>query len=202
LCPVLTLRLKTWAGEFSYPNPTHFGVAVSTDGAGFATDAVINSIQLPTASGGTSTMFDLKAEDFLLSSGGTSGNAASTLLVATGQLPFVMADPTLSGLSTVLYPSTSAPTVFMKVFRLLTFSALPQRLLFGSWTPACPLRSKATRASHGPDEIKKYAFVVVLQIGQVVGEVGEVVANAGLQVLGNMTIDRNQRAPAPLTYIR
>src|SRR6476660_6083345 len=77
-----------------------------------------------------------------------------------------------------------------------------QSLLFGSWSPACQLPSEATRASHGPDEIDEYAFVVVLQIGQVVGEVGEVVADASLQVLANMTIDRGQRAAAPLTYIR
>ncbi len=68
----------------------------------------------------------------------------------------------------------------MKVVRIPTFSPFTQRLLFGSWTPACPLPSKAARASHGRDEIKKYAFVVVLQIGQVVGEVGEVVADASL----------------------
>src|SRR5690242_18602723 len=61
---------------------------------------------------------------------------------------------------------------------------------------------KATRESHGPDDVKKYAFVVVLQIGQVVGEVGEVVAHAGFQVLANVTIDRGQRAAAPLTYVR
>ena len=72
----------------------------------------------------------------------------------------------------------------------------------GRWTPACPLPSEATRASDGPDEIKKYAFVVVLQIGQVVGEVGEVVADASLQVLANVMIDRGQRAAAALTYIR
>ena len=90
----------------------------------------------------------------------------------------------------------------MKAARIPTFSPLTQRLLFGSWTPACPLPSEATRASLGPDQIKKYALVLVLQIGQVVGEVGEVVADAGLQVLANMTIDRGQRAAAPLTYIR
>src|SRR5204863_10204870 len=59
-----------------------------------------------------------------------------------------------------------------------------------------------TRASHSPDEIDEYAFVVVLQIGQVVGEVGEVVADAGLQVLANVMINRGQRAAAALTYIR
>src|SRR6266404_664739 len=77
-----------------------------------------------------------------------------------------------------------------------------QRLLFGSWTPASPLPSEATRASHSPDEIDEYAFVVVLQIGQVVGEGGEVVADASLQVLANVMIDRGQRAAAALTYIR
>jgi hypothetical protein len=61
---------------------------------------------------------------------------------------------------------------------------------------------KATRPSDSPDEIDEYAFVVVLQVGQFVGEVGEVVADAGLQVLANMTIDRGQRSAAPLTYIR
>ena len=57
---------------------------------------------------------------------------------------------------------------------------------------------EATRASHGPDEIKKYASVVILQIGQVVGEVGEIVADASLQVLANAMIDRGQRAAAAL----
>jgi len=83
-----------------------------------------------------------------------------------------------------------------------TFVPFTQLLLFGSRTPACPLPSKATRVSHGPDDIHEYAFVVVLQIGQVVGEAGEVVADASLQVLGDMTIDRGQRAAAALTYIR
>ncbi len=65
-----------------------------------------------------------------------------------------------------------------------------------------PLPSEAPRASHSSDEIDEYAFVVVLQIGQVVGEVGEVVADANLQVLANVMIDRGQRAAAALTYIR
>src|SRR5437870_13699166 len=91
---------------------------------------------------------------------------------------------------------------FTKVVRIPTFSPFTQRLLFGSWSPACPLPSEAKRPSHSPDEIDEYAFVVVLQIGQVVGEVGEVVADAGLQVLANMTIDRGQCAAAPLIYIR
>jgi hypothetical protein len=57
---------------------------------------------------------------------------------------------------------------------------------------------EATRALHGPDEIKKYASVVILQIGQVVGEIGEVVADASLQVLANAVIDRGQRTAAAL----
>src|SRR6266568_8635700 len=56
--------------------------------------------------------------------------------------------------------------------------------------------------SLGPDEIEEYAPVVVLQVGQVVGEVGKVVADASLQVLANMTIDCSQRAAAALTDIR
>ena len=83
-----------------------------------------------------------------------------------------------------------------------SFWPFTQRLLVESWTPARPLHSEATWASHSPDQIDEYAFVVVLQIGQVVGEVGEVVAHAGFQVLANMTIDRGQRAAAPLIYIR
>jgi hypothetical protein len=81
---------------------------------------------------------------------------------------------------------------------LPTFVPFKQLLLFGSRTPACPLPGKATRVSHGPDEIHEYAFVVVLQIDQVVGEAGEVVADASLQVLSDMTIDRGQRAAAVL----
>src|SRR6266481_4642636 len=77
-----------------------------------------------------------------------------------------------------------------------------QRLLFGSWSPAYPLPSEAARASHSPDDIEKYPFVVVLQVDQLVGEVGEVVAHASLQVLANMTIDRGQRTAAALIYIR
>src|SRR3989442_10184435 len=56
-------------------------------------------------------------------------------------------------------------------------------------------------ASLGPDEIEEYAFVVVPQVGQVVGEVGEVVADADLQVLAEVTIDRAQRTTPALTDI-
>src|SRR5216117_781844 len=56
-------------------------------------------------------------------------------------------------------------------------------------------------SSLGHDEIDEYAFVVVPQVGQVVGEVGEVVADADLHVLADVTIDRGQRAAAALTDI-
>ncbi len=53
-----------------------------------------------------------------------------------------------------------------------------------SCTPPCLLPSESTRASHGPDEIHEYAFVIVLQISQVVGEVGEVdIAGFQLRVM-------------------
>src|SRR6478735_2704667 len=59
-----------------------------------------------------------------------------------------------------------------------------------------------TRASLGPDQINEYASVVVLQVGQLVGEVGEVVAHAGLQVLADVMVDRGQDAAASLIDIR
>ncbi len=83
------------------PNPTQFGQAVSTAGDGFAMDTIVNTIPLPltTGGGGQATMFDLKADSFAASGGGSQ-----TLVVAAGELPFVMVDPTLSGSSAVLYP--------------------------------------------------------------------------------------------------
>src|SRR5215468_8253682 len=60
----------------------------------------------------------------------------------------------------------------------------------------------STRALLGPDQINEYASVVVLQIGQLVREVGEVVADASLQVLADVTIDRGQDAAAVLIDIR
>ncbi len=44
--------------------------------------------------------------------------------------------------------------------------------------------------------------MVVLQVGQVVGEVGEVVADASLQVLADVMVDRGQDAAAALIDIR
>src|SRR4029077_4363069 len=60
----------------------------------------------------------------------------------------------------------------------------------------------STQASLGPDQINEYASVVVLQVGQLVGEVGEVVAHASLQVFADVMIDRGQDAAAVLIDIR
>ena len=44
--------------------------------------------------------------------------------------------------------------------------------------------------SLGPDQVNEYASVVVLQVGRLVGEVGEVVTHASLQVLADVMVDR------------
>jgi hypothetical protein len=108
--------------EYRQTSASDFAQAVSTEGQGFATDTIINAIQLPIASGGTATMFDLKADDFATSNSGNSANT-QTLLVATGQLPFVMADPTLSGSSAVLYPSVSHNALSQTPLQLLSSDA-------------------------------------------------------------------------------
>src|SRR5438067_590352 len=61
---------------------------------------------------------------------------------------------------------------------------------------------RKSRASLSRDEVDEYAFVVVLQVGQIVGKVGEVVAGADLQVFAEITIDRCQRAAPALTDVR
>jgi len=83
-------------------NPTQFGQAVSTDGDGFAMDAIVNTIPLPiNSTGGTATEFGLKAAYFTTSSGGAT--FTQPLIVATGALPLVVADP-FAGTKGVLYP--------------------------------------------------------------------------------------------------
>src|SRR6476661_2116627 len=70
------------------------------------------------------------------------------------------------------------------------------------WTRISTMGSTCRSPSLGPDQINEYASVVVLQVGQFVGEVGEVVADAGLQVLGDVMVDRGQDAAAALIDIR
>ncbi|MGC1829122.1 MAG: alpha/beta hydrolase [Candidatus Acidiferrales bacterium] len=94
--------------EYQQAPVGQFGTAVSTAGEDFATDTIINTIPLPLAGGGTATMFGLQADDFATSNSGSAA-ATQTLLAATGNaVPFVMADPALSGLSAVLYPPASS----------------------------------------------------------------------------------------------
>jgi len=55
--------------------------------------------------------------------------------------------------------------------------------------------------SLGPDEIEEYTLVVVLQVSQVVGEVGEIVADTSLQILADVMIDGCKCATAALADI-
>jgi hypothetical protein len=83
-------------------NPSQFGEAVSTEGDGFAMDTIVNTIPLPiNTQGGTATEFDLKAAYFASMTGGVA--ATQPLIVATGALPLVVADPS-AGSNGVLYP--------------------------------------------------------------------------------------------------
>src|ERR1051326_7627722 len=59
----------------------------------------------------------------------------------------------------------------------------------------------STRASLGANEVNEYTSVVVPQVGELVGKVGEVVAHAGLQVLADVMVDRGQDAAAALIDI-
>ena len=74
----------------------------------------------------------------------------------------------------VLYPDEEGK--LQKQFEDFWICVDDYRQLALSWHAAF----MTLRASLGPDEINEYSFVVVLQVGQIVGEVGEVVANAYL----------------------
>lgn len=75
----------------------------------------------------------------------------------------------------------------------------PQALRFHPCRSSNP---HARSPSLGPDQINEYASVVVLQVGQFVGEVGEIVSDASLQVRTDVMVDRGQDAAAPLIDIR
>lgn len=98
------IDLNQAVAEYSYyqqNNPSQFAQAVTTDGDGFAMDTIVNTIPLP-LSQGTATEFGIKAADFATSAG--NGVAATQpLIVATGRLPLVVADP-FAGSNGVLYP--------------------------------------------------------------------------------------------------
>jgi len=106
-------------------SPTEFGEAISTDGDGFALDAVVNTIpvQLNEYQGGCvpstqtictpmldssgnvltmpATMLDVKAAAYAPPK---QNFATQTLMVATGRLPLVVADPSQPWPGAILYP--------------------------------------------------------------------------------------------------
>jgi hypothetical protein len=104
-------------------NPSQFGQAITTEGNGFATDTVVNTIplfaknyqNLPPVPDYTATMNDVKAADYVTgpppagSPAGTPG-ITQTLMVATGRLPLVIADPQQAGSNAVLYPASVGTT--------------------------------------------------------------------------------------------
>ncbi len=106
-------------------------------------------------------MWDLKADDFTTSN---SGGAATTqtLLVAAGQLPFVLADPTLSGPQAVLYPPSAADGTFAgnPVQALLMTSADGQTNYLLCYGRAVALGIIAATDSNGNSTNKHIAVVV------------------------------------------
>jgi hypothetical protein len=104
--------------EYSQTSAAQFGQAVSTAGDGFAMDAIVNTIPIPLVTGGQATMFDLKADNFA-----TNGGSTQTLVVAAGQLPFVMVDPTLSGSLAILYPPNTGGTFSTNPVQSLTMTS-------------------------------------------------------------------------------
>jgi len=108
-------------------NPTQFGQAVTTEGQGFASDTIVNTIQLPVANSANATMFGLQADDFVLTGNGSgSGPATQALLVATGQLPFVLVDPTQGGPTAVLYPPRVSGTLSQQPLQMTTSDGTTQ----------------------------------------------------------------------------
>lgn len=103
--------------EFQQTPPVQFGQAMTTEGDGFALDAVVNTIppliNVPAGQGVIAvpaTMMDVKAGDFATAPPDPNNPDAQpltqTLIVATGHLPLVVADPGQGGLQAILYPPT------------------------------------------------------------------------------------------------
>lgn len=85
-----------------------FGKRITTEGQGFGTEAVVNTISLTTSQGSIATMYDLEADDFATVPPDPDDPDApvptETLVVATGRVPLVVVNPLQSGPSAVLYP--------------------------------------------------------------------------------------------------
>jgi hypothetical protein len=93
-------------------NITQFGVQISTDGQGFANDAVVNTIPVVDASGRNVLLMGIQAGDMAVAGSDPQNPTTQRIVVATGSAPgtplpnpvsFVVADPTLSGSSAMLY---------------------------------------------------------------------------------------------------
>ena len=142
--------------EYSQTSLSQFGQAVSTAGDGFAMDAIVNTIPIPLAAGGQATMFDLKADNFA-----TNGGSSQTLVVAAGQLPFVMVDPTLSGSSAILYPPSSGGTFSTNPVQSLTMTSSDGKtkslLCYGT---ALDIGTIAVAGSNGSSTSEHIAVVV------------------------------------------
>jgi hypothetical protein len=122
------IDLNQALAEYAATPASQFGQAVSTEGDGFAMDTIVNTIPLPiNIQGGTATEFDLKAAYFSTTG---SGGAAGTqpLMVATGALPLVVADP-FAGSNGVLYPPYTPPPPGSSVS---TLSQVPLQMTSGS----------------------------------------------------------------------
>ena len=93
-------------------NPTQFGQQITTDGQGFARDAVINTIPLQDSAGRNIMVFGIKADDFSMPGSDPQNPTLQRLVVATGAAPavstsaqvtFMVADPTGTGSGALLY---------------------------------------------------------------------------------------------------
>jgi hypothetical protein len=185
-------------------NPTQFGQAVSTSGDGFAMDAIVNTIPLPVAvngqaTGGGAMMLDLKADDFATGSG-----ISQTLVVAAGQLPFVMVDPTLSGSSAVLYPPNSGglfATGPVKPLLMTSQDGTTNYLL--CYGQALDVGNIATTNSNGVSITEHVAVVVGTGLSGSAGSTTSCPLPSGASalhpVLAVVDISQIYNAPSPLT---
>lgn len=115
------IDLQQAIAEFQQTPVTQMGQETTTDGEGFALDAIQNTIPMtirgqrgldpsgnPILAPAPALMFDLKPGDFLNGAPDPNNPTAPvpthTLIVATGRIPFVVADPQQTGAGAILYP--------------------------------------------------------------------------------------------------
>jgi hypothetical protein len=101
--------------------------ALGQEGQGFAGDSIKNTIPLPLGQA-TATMWDLKADDFVTGTTNSNGVVATqVLLVATGQLPLVVADP-MAG-TPVLYPPAASGSLVNQPLQMTSADGTKNYLL-------------------------------------------------------------------------